>query len=83
MTCPKNCDCSEGGDSLSWKRGYYPILKPDSTQNDKLSSFSKVILALKCVDTVRTDDSACNPNNNCTATWDIGINQNCKLCSKG
>lgn len=67
--CPINCNCTTGRDTLSWSKGFYPIISYDHHKRDILG-------AEKCL-----EETACNPYGNCTASWVTGILPNCILCA--
>lgn len=69
--CPPHGNCSQGGTTVTWKRGFYPVFNG-----------SLLLLALPCGD-YGTDGSTsgCNPYNNCSLTY--GSDVSCALCSPG
>ncbi|ELR23480.1 leucine rich repeat domain containing protein, partial [Acanthamoeba castellanii str. Neff] len=71
--CPVNCACTMGK-TLSWKRGFYPIL----------NNHSQVTGAMPCTDYGSNgQDSACNPKGSCSAKYGQGVDSSCVMCSPG
>ena len=83
VVCPEGFDCTNGGDSMTWSNGYYPIIVNSSQKlnNGTLEPVKIVLHATPCQDSGNRSD--CMPSPGCVAYWNKGVSDGCNLCQEG